>query len=158
MRPGVPILNYNCEGCGVLLAHKQTGQAKMFGKTNSKVGVFTISDTYLPFPKSRLVVPNHCTRPPACLPLPYDRIRESIMIWPVQDHNGGTHFYTVCPYKPRTRLNFLANCRQTSTLVSPLFRPGRKAVAAGADVLRQFAARRRVNEDSYGDVVRNLKG
>ena len=72
----------------------------------------------------------------------YDRIRESIMIWPVQDHNDGTHFYTVRPYKPRTRQNFLANCRKTSTLVSPLLRTLRKAVVACADVLRQFAARR----------------
>jgi len=34
----------------------------------------------------------------------------------------------------------------------------RKAVAAGADVFRTKAARRHALEDSYGDVVRNLKG
>jgi len=42
--------------------------------------------------------------------------------------------------------------------VSPLFFTVRKAVAAGAGVVRTKAARRRVNEDSYGNVVRNLKG
>jgi len=80
------------------------------------------------------------------------------MIWPVQDDNGGITFTLFAQKKPRTRLNLLANCRKTSTLVSPLFLTVRKAVAAGADVLRQFAARRRVNEDSYGDVVRSSKG
>jgi len=52
--------------------------------------------------------------------------------------------------------------RKTPIIVSPLFlivRLVRKAVAAGAGVFRIKAARRRVNEDSYGDyVVRNLKG
>jgi len=34
----------------------------------------------------------------------------------------------------------------------------RKAVAAGAGVFDTKAARRSENADSYGDVVRNLKG
>jgi hypothetical protein len=80
------------------------------------------------------------------------------MIWPVQCHNGGTQFHTVCQYKPRTRLNFLANCSKTSTLVAHLVLTVRKAVAGGADVLRQFAARWRLHEASYDDVVRHLKG
>jgi len=55
------------------------------------------------------------------------------------------------------RLNFLAIVRQTAILVSIFFLTVRKAVAAGARVVRTKAARRRVNEDSYGDVVRDLK-
>jgi len=76
------------------------------------------------------------------------------MIWPVQDHNGGIHLYTVCPYKSRKRLNFHANCRQISSDVL-LFLAERKA---GAEVERQFEAQLRANENSNGEVVRNLKG
>jgi hypothetical protein len=56
-----------------------------------------------------------------------DRIRESMMIWPVQYHSGETHLCIVCPYKSRTRLIFLANCRKTSTRVLPNFRPYRES-------------------------------
>jgi hypothetical protein len=51
--------------------------------------------------------------------------------------------------------------RKLSRNINPCFEPfphWRKAVAAGASVLRQFAAWRCVNADSYGDMVRNLKG
>jgi len=96
----------------------------------------------------------------------FDRNRESIMIWLVprstmaESRKHTFISYTVCPYKPRTRLNFLAIVRKMPILVSPLFRPraGRKTVGAGAGIFRTKAARRRVNEYSYGDVVRNLKG
>ena len=36
MRPGVPILISRNQGCGVLLAHKQTGQAKIFRCTGTR--------------------------------------------------------------------------------------------------------------------------
>ena len=58
----------------------------------------------------------------------------------------------------RIAVNFLAIVRKTPILVSIFFLTVRKAVAAGDGVFRTKAARRRVNEDSYGDVVRNLKG
>ena len=67
-------------------------------------------------PTLNLICP--CSKP--------ERMCVSIMIWPDQYHIGGTHFHTVCPYKSRTRLNFLANCRKTSTLLSPLFLTVRK--------------------------------
>ena len=40
-----------------------------------------------------------------------DQIRESIMFLDGPNHNGRTHCQTVCPYKPRTRVNFHANLR-----------------------------------------------
>ena len=37
LRPGVPTIIWRKQGCGVLLAHKQTGQAKIFGCTGTEV-------------------------------------------------------------------------------------------------------------------------
>jgi len=78
--------------------------------------------------------------------------------WPVQDQQWRNHLYTVCPQKPRIRSNFGARVRKTSQFVVMFFLTVRKAVAAGADVFRTKAAQRHAPENSYGDVVRNLKG
>jgi len=86
-----------------------------------------------------------------------DRKRESIIIGPSKINNGGITF-TVCPYKPRTRLNFLSVVRVSSQLFVIFFLTVRKAVAAGAEETRSKVARRHALENSYGDVVRHLKG
>jgi hypothetical protein len=48
--------------------------------------------------------------------------------------------------------------RKTSQFLVIIFLTVRKAVAAGAEVFRTRAAWRHALENSYGDVVRNVKG
>jgi hypothetical protein len=74
-----------------------------------------------------------------------DRNRESIMIWPVQDQQWQNSNYTVCPYKPRIRLNFGATARKTPNLIFIFFGTVPGAAPPRAGVFRARAARRRAN-------------
>jgi len=84
-----------------------------------------------------------------------------MIIWPVQHQQWRNSINTplhCLPTQTANKPQLPRTCAETPIPVSPHFVPGTKAVAAGARVFRTKATWRRVDEHSYGDVVRNLKG
>jgi len=64
-------------------------------------------------------------------------------------------WHAVLPIQTANTPQIPRKLSQNSNSCSTCLRPGRKTVAAVAGILRKWVARRRVNEDSYDDVVRN---
>jgi len=80
------------------------------------------------------------------------------MIGPSKINNGGITF-TLFAHTYREYGSTLAQeCGKPQTSFCSFLAQCQKPPPHGAGGFRAKAARRRVNEDSYGDVVRHLKG